>query len=270
MKRWEVTRNRTQAQEKGIKYFVGNACKICGATKRYTKSGNCVECAKGRAKKIYREAVAANNGIVYYGSPCAIHGDVGRYVGGYHCVECTKERQRAKRRIYDGKTKGALNFAARVKKWITYKDVTGSVGLIAELYNLCNPTTARKRFDKGLPLEKVFAPTVPRTKRPKPTKPKLTPAGRMFAAHKSKWVTYRDVTGSMQLIVEMYGAVGYGTFNSRRQAGWSIAEALLVPRNQHRDNFVVKAQIQTALERRALREKQNDIRPVLQANLCIA
>lgn len=46
-----MTSIRFLAAEKGQRKYVGNPCRVCGSTERYTINGACVACSKRARKK---------------------------------------------------------------------------------------------------------------------------------------------------------------------------------------------------------------------------
>jgi len=47
---------RLKAAKKGKRKYVGNPCRVCGATNRFVSNGNCVACAVNHTRK-YRERI---------------------------------------------------------------------------------------------------------------------------------------------------------------------------------------------------------------------
>lgn len=49
---------RAAAKDAGVKFYIGASCKRCGETQRYTKTANCVRCAKFAALEYTNWALA--------------------------------------------------------------------------------------------------------------------------------------------------------------------------------------------------------------------
>jgi hypothetical protein len=93
---------RAIALERGLRFYCGTPCNVGHAGQRYTSSGNCVTCARARARdgslgRILAKAQAATAaGLRYFSGPtCARCGTRRRYASSpKKCVQCAREAYR--------------------------------------------------------------------------------------------------------------------------------------------------------------------------------